>query len=79
MNEEQKHHVLCIIEEQLGLFRGEAKPDKTLDELGMDSLDGIELLLEIEDDFEISIPDNEAEKVKNVQDVLDLVAKHIAA
>ena len=79
MNKEQEHRVLCIIEEQLGLSRGEATPEKTLQgNLGMDSLDGIELIMEIEDYFEISIPDEAAEKVVTVQDAINLVAEMVA-
>lgn len=50
------------------------KPEsKIIDDLGFDSLDCIEFLMNVENEFGISIPDDEAEKCKTVQDVYDYV------
>ena len=49
--------------EQLGLPEDEITAEKTLDELGGDSLDHFELVMAVEDEFNIEIPDEEAEKI----------------
>jgi acyl carrier protein len=47
------------------------------DDLGMDSLDNVELFMEIEKEFGITIPDDEAEKVSNLSDCVTLVENHL--
>jgi len=54
----------------------EVKNDQTFEELGADSLDTVELIMEIEEEFEIDIPDEEAEKITTVQDAIDYVVEH---
>lgn len=49
-----------------------------IDDLGADSLDIVELIMALEEEFEIEIPDADAEKVVSVQDVVDYIKDHIA-
>ena len=63
--------VLKIIEEQLGVDRERVKPESSfIDDLGADSLDIVELVMAMEEEFEIEIPDEDAEKLRTVQDVM---------
>ncbi len=60
-----------IIEEQLGVEPDRVKPEASfIDDLGADSLDIVELVMAMEEEFDIEIPDEEAEKLKTVQDVM---------
>ena len=66
---EQK--VLEIIARRKGLDPAKLSLDSTFAELGIDSLDGMELLFTFEDSFNISIPDTIAQRMKSVRDVVD--------
>jgi acyl carrier protein len=46
------------------------------DDLGTDSLDGVELVMELEDEFHITIPDDEAEQIKTIEDAIRFVERH---
>jgi acyl carrier protein len=50
-----------------------------VDDLGADSLDQVELIMAMEEEFNISIPDEDAEKIATVQDAVDYVAKALKA
>jgi acyl carrier protein len=66
-----------IIREQLGVEEVEITPTTSfVDDLGADSLDTVELVMAIEEAFDIEIPDNDAEKMRTVQDVIDYIEKH---
>ena len=61
-----------VIVEQLGVDPEKVKPEASfIDDLGADSLDIVELVMAMEESFEIEIPDEDAEKLKTVQDVAD--------
>ena len=63
--------VIKIIEEQLGVDPDRVKPEASfIDDLGADSLDIVELVMAMEEEFDIEIPDEDAEKLRTVQDVL---------
>lgn len=63
-----------IIEEQLGVDSERVKPEASfIDDLGADSLDIVELVMAMEEAFDLEIPDEEAEKLKTVQDVYNFV------
>jgi acyl carrier protein len=63
-----------IIAEQLGLKAEEIKNDASfVDDLGADSLDTVELVMALEEDFETEIPDEEAEKITTVQHAIDYI------
>ena len=67
-----------IIAEQFGFDENEVTLNKSLAaDFNMDSLDCIELVMECEDVFDISIKDEEAEKIKTVQEALDLIHEKV--
>jgi acyl carrier protein len=70
-----------IIIEQLSVDKPEKViPDASfIDDLGADSLDTVELVMALEEEFEIEIPDEEAEKITTVQAVVDYINIHVAA
>jgi len=62
--------VNAIIVEQLGVKPEDVKAEASfIDDLGADSLDTVELVMALEEEFDTEIPDEEAEKIKTVQDV----------
>lgn len=62
--------VTKIIEEQLGVDVERIKPEASfIDDLGADSLDIVELVMAMEEEFDMEIPDEDAEKLKTVDDV----------
>ena len=66
-----------IIVEQLGVDEGEVTPSASfIDDLGADSLDNVELVMAFEEKFDVEIPDEDAEKIRTVQDVIDYISKH---
>ena len=68
--------VKAIIAEQLGIKVDEFKQDASfVDDLGADSLDPVELVMALEEEFETEIPDEEAEKNTTVQNAIDYVNK----
>ena len=73
-----KEKVLGIIADQLDLDSSEIKLDSSfVDDLGADSLDTVELVLALEEQFEVSIPDNEAENIKTVQQAIDKIEQTV--
>jgi acyl carrier protein len=69
MNVENK--VLEVITREQHLEAGVVKPDSTFAELGIDSLDGVNILFALEEEFKIDIPDSVAQNMKSVQQVVD--------
>jgi acyl carrier protein len=68
-----------IIVEQLGVDESQITPDASfIDDLGADSLDTVELVMAFEEEFDIEIPDEDAEKIRTVKDVIDYLNKHQA-
>ncbi len=66
-----------IISEQLGVEEGEVTSSASfVDDLGADSLDTVELVMALEEHFDIEIPDDAAEKIRTVQDAIDYIEKH---
>jgi acyl carrier protein len=67
-----------IIMDQLGVSADQVTPQASfIDDLGADSLDTVELVMALEEEFDIEIPDEDAEKMKTVQDALDYLKKHV--
>ena len=67
-----------IVAEQLGVKPEEVTPEaKFIDDLGADSLDTVELVMALEEEFETEIPDEEAEKITTVQLAIDYIKKHL--
>jgi acyl carrier protein len=66
-----------IIVEQLGVDEGEVTPNASfVDDLGADSLDTVELVMAFEEAFDIEIPDEDAEKIRTVQDANAYIGSH---
>ncbi|EFV95718.1 acyl carrier protein [Lautropia mirabilis] len=66
-----------IVAEQLGVNEAEVKTASSfVDDLGADSLDNVELVMALEDEFGTEIPDEEAEKITTVQQAIDFVKAH---
>lgn len=69
--------VKAVIVEQLSVNESEVKLESRFtDDLGADSLDVVELVMALEEKFEIEIPDEEAEKIVTVKDVVEYIEKH---
>jgi acyl carrier protein len=63
-----------IIVEQLGITKGEIVPEASfIDDLGADSLDIVELVMAMEETFDIEIPDDDAEKIQTIGDAVSYV------
>ena len=69
--------VKAIIVEQLGVCADEVKPEASfVEDLGADSLDLTELIMAMEEEFDVEIDDEEAQKILKVKDAIDYVEKH---
>lgn len=78
-SEEVFDKVKSIIIEQLGVAETTVTMEASfIDDLGADSLDIVELIMAIEEEFDMEIPDADAEKVVTVGDVVDYIKEHIA-
>jgi acyl carrier protein len=72
-----EQRVKDIIVEQLGVNADQVTPDaKFIDDLGADSLDIVELIMALEEEFGIEVPDNEAEKLLSVGDVVKYIEEN---
>ncbi len=66
-----------IVVEQLGVKEEQVTLEASfVDDLGADSLDTVELVMALEEEFEIEIPDEAAEKITTVQEAIDYIKKH---
>ena len=66
--------VKSIVVEQLGVDEKEVKMDAAyIDDLGADSLDIVELIMAFEEEFDVEIPDEDAQNIKTVKDVIDYI------
>ena len=76
-NEEIFNKLKGIIVEQLGVSEENVKEDATfVDDLEADSLDIVELIMNVEEQFNMEIPDEEAEKIVTVGDVVEYIKEH---
>ena len=72
-----EERVRKIVSEQLGIKESDIKNESSfVHDLGADSLDTVELVMTLENEFECEIPDEEAEKITTVQQAVDYVAQH---
>lgn len=74
---EVQSKVTSIIVEKLGVSAGEVTPEASFTEqLGADSLDTVELIMEFEKEFGLQIPDEDAEKIKTVGEAVEYIESH---
>ena len=72
-----EQRVTKIVAEQLGVNEAEVKNESSfVNDLGADSLDTVELVMALEEEFECEIPDEDAEKITTVQQAIDYVLAH---
>ncbi len=75
-----EERVAKIVVEQLGVKEDEVKPESSfVDDLGADSLDTVELVMALEEEFGTEIPDEEAEKITTVQLAIDYINSNTEA
>jgi len=72
-----KERVVAIIVDKLGVDEGEVTPEASFtNDLGADSLDTVELIMEFEKEFNIAIPDDQAEKIQTVGDSVSYIQEN---
>jgi len=75
---EVKEKVIAIIVDKLGVEEGEINNEASFtNDLGADSLDTVELIMEFEKEFNIAIPDDQAEKIATVGDAITYIEKNV--
>lgn len=75
--EKVEQSIKKIVAEQLGVNETEVKNESYfVDDLGADSLDTVELVMALEEEFECEIPDEQAEKIQTVQQAIDYINSH---
>ena len=80
MTTDMESRVVDIIVEQLGATKEEIVPEASfIDDLGADSLDIVELVMAMEETFDIEIPDDDAEKIQTVGDALGYLKERVGA
>lgn len=73
-----EERVKKIVAEQLGVKEEDVKTDASfVEDLGADSLDTVELVMALEEEFETEIPDEEAEKITTVQLAINYITEHL--
>jgi acyl carrier protein len=76
-NEDIVERLKRLIAENLGVSLDEVRNDAAfIDDLGADSLDNVELVMAIEKEFDVEIPDEDAEEITTVQDAIDYIQAH---
>lgn len=76
---EIEEKVISIVAEQMGVDKGEINRNTNfVNDLNADSLDTVELVMEFEDEFETSIPDEQAEKIQTVGQAIDFIKEQAA-
>ena len=75
---EVEEKVISIVAEQMGVDKSEINRETNfVNDLNADSLDTVELVMEFEDEFETSIPDDQAEKIQTVGQAIDFIKEHM--
>lgn len=76
--EEIEQKVVSIVSEQMGVDKAEISLETSfINDLNADSLDTVELVMELEDEFDLNIPDEEAEKIQTVGAAVSFIQKHM--
>lgn len=75
---EIQEKVASIVADQMGVDKADLTRDTNfINDLNADSLDTVELVMEFEDEFETSIPDDQAEKIQTVGQAIDYIKEHL--
>lgn len=78
MADEIKEKVIDIVSEQMGIERTQITPESSfVNDLGADSLDTVELVMEFEDAFNIQVPDEDAEKIQTVGEAINYIKERM--
>ncbi len=76
-NQEIHDRIIEIVAEKMDKPKEEITPEKSIvNDLGADSLDVVELVMDIEDEFDLSVPEEEAQKLQTVGDAIKYVQEH---
>ena len=74
-----EERVIEIVSEQLGVAKEQITRETSfINDLGADSLDTVELVMELEEEFDITIPDEKAEEIQTVSQAIDYIQEHLA-
>lgn len=77
MADDIEARVKAIVSEQLGVDQAEISRETSfVNDLNADSLDTVELVMEFEDEFDLSIPDDQAEKIQTIGQAIDFIEEH---
>ena len=77
MADDIESRVISIVADQLGVDKAEISRETSfVNDLNADSLDTVELVMEFEDEFDMSIPDEQAEKIQTVGEAIDYIGEH---
>ena len=71
--------ILRIVAARIGQDVSQVPTQKSFAELGLQSLDALDIMFDLEDEFQVSIPDDEARKVDSVESLLDLMSRILAS
>ncbi|MFN0073206.1 MAG: acyl carrier protein [Chloroflexota bacterium] len=79
MSDNAEARLRKIIAEQLSVTEEEVTTDASfIDDLNADSLDLVELIMSLEEEFNVKIPDDDAEKIRTVRDAMEYLSEHMA-
>jgi len=78
MSDDLLNKIVAIVIDKLDVDKSKVTEDaKFIDDLGADSLDTVELIMQFEEDFGLDIPDEDAEKIQSVKDALDYIKNNL--
>jgi acyl carrier protein len=78
-DEEIEQKVIQIVSDQMSVDKGEiTRQTSFVNDLNADSLDTVELVMELEDEFDMTIPDDQAEKLRTVGEAIDYIKKQLS-
>ena len=79
MQEQITERILQVIAKTQKLPEAKATPDSSFEELNIDSMDGVNILFALENEFDITVPDEDAKKIRSIRDIVDGVTRLVEA